>query len=164
MAMATGPSKGRTMMKRTRCRQPVSSSKNHSTATIARGKVAGRNMAPIMTLPQMGSPSLTEFAPLTRSEPTSKTNSPRSGRETPSTLDRTRTRSNSPSTKILARATSWCSSSQVTLVGHAEVDITSRKSKRRQAVLTSILVDSQGLASHCKAKTTFAFHFTIINA
>ena len=38
---------------------------------------------------------------------------------------------------------SWCSSSQVTLVGHAEVDITSRKSKRRQVVLASILVDSR---------------------
>ena len=53
------------------------------------------------------------------------------------------TRSNSPRTRILARATSWCSSSQVTLVGHAEVDITSRKSKRRQVAFTSILVDSR---------------------
>ena len=40
-----------------------------------------------MTLPQMGSPSLTKLTPLIRSETTSKTNSPRSEWETQSTLD-----------------------------------------------------------------------------
>ena len=48
----------------------------HRKASQARRKVVGRNVAEMMTPPQMGFPSLMKFTPLMRSETTSKVKSP----------------------------------------------------------------------------------------
>ena len=135
--MATGASNGSSRIINTRF-HPLAFSTNHITAIIARRKVAGRKVAEMMTLPQMGFPSLMKFAPLTRSETTSKIKSTRSGWKLSSTTQR-RQVWDSPSTRIFTRGRIW--SCHVSLVGQAE----RRKKRRKQNLNLQAITAVAGL-------------------